>query len=83
MYTLVLQSKARKEFNKLERDLQARILVVLDQLTLNPFQGKVLKGNLKGLYSTRVWPYRIIYEIRKQELVILVVEIIHRKDAYR
>ncbi|MFA6158522.1 MAG: type II toxin-antitoxin system RelE/ParE family toxin [Candidatus Paceibacterota bacterium] len=83
MYELVIKTSARKEFARLDRVAQARILVSLDRLCRAPFQGKELHGDLKGLRSLRVWPYRIIYEIIKHELIVFVVEISHRKDAYR
>jgi len=83
MYTLALKQSARKELAKLDKDLQERIGQIFESLKLNPFQGKELKAELKGFRVVRVWPYRIIYEIVKQELIVFVVEIVHRKDAYR
>lgn len=83
MYTLALKQSARKELDKLDSDLQKRISLIFDSLKEDPFQGKPLKGDLEGRRSVRVWPYRIIYEIIKHELVIIVIEIVHRKDAYK
>jgi mRNA interferase RelE/StbE len=83
MYTLALRQSARKELDRLEDGAQRRIGLVFESLKANPFQGKELKGDLRGFRSVRVWPYRIIYEIRKHELIVFVVEISHRKDAYR
>ena len=36
-----------------------------------------------GLYRVRVGDYRIVYEIRDNELLILVVRVAHRRDVYR
>jgi mRNA interferase RelE/StbE len=58
----------------------ARVLVSLKE---NPFSGKKLAGEFEDFYSVRVWPYRVIYTIVKKELVVLVVDIAHRKEAYR
>ncbi|MBU1177273.1 type II toxin-antitoxin system RelE/ParE family toxin, partial [Patescibacteria group bacterium] len=44
----------------------------------DPYLGKRLKGELKSYYSYRVWSYRIIYEIKKKELVILIIRIDYR-----
>ena len=52
--------------------------LVLDPLNL----GKPLRGELSGLYRYRIANYRVIYEIRKQELIIVIVRIGHRKDVY-
>ena len=83
MYTLALKQSARKELDKLDDALQRRIGLIFESLKKDPFQGKPLKGDLAGRRSVRVWPYRIIYEIIKHELVIVVIEIVHRKDAYK
>lgn len=49
----------------------------------NPrLKGKALQGNLKGLWRYRVGDYRLITQIRDNELIILVIEIGHRKDIY-
>ncbi|MBU4299512.1 type II toxin-antitoxin system RelE/ParE family toxin [Patescibacteria group bacterium] len=35
-----------------------------------------------GAYSYRVWPYRIIYRIYKNLLLIIVIRIGHRQGVY-
>ncbi|RST84493.1 type II toxin-antitoxin system RelE/ParE family toxin [Aquibium carbonis] len=45
--------------------------------------GKALHASLEDYWSDRVGDYRLICEIRHQKLVVLVVEIGHRSDAYR
>lgn len=59
------------------------MIAVLDALATNPFIGKKLQGRLRGYYSLRAWPYRIVYEIRQKELIVLVVRLGHRRDVYR
>lgn len=50
----------------------------------NPRQtGKALQGDLKGLWRYRVGDYRLIVQIKDDELIILVVELGHHKDIYR
>ena len=56
---------------------------VLNILSKDPFSGKKLEGELKGKYSIRAWPYRIVYQILKNELIVLVVDIGHRQGVYR
>jgi len=46
-------------------------------------KGKALSGNLKGLWRYRVGDYRVICQIIDNEVVILVVELGHRKEIYR
>ena len=45
--------------------------------------GKPLRGELAGRYSARRGTYRIIYEIHEDRVVVLVVTVEHRRDAYR
>jgi len=49
----------------------------------NRIEGTQLKGDLTGLRRIRAGQYRIIYEIQKDELIILVVRTGHRKEIYR
>jgi mRNA interferase RelE/StbE len=62
--------------------MRPRVLQALEALASDPLLGKPLVGELKGLRSYRVWPYRILYEIRKRELIVLVVRIGHRQGVY-
>jgi mRNA interferase RelE/StbE len=50
----------------------------------NPrLSGKALQGDLKGLWRYRVGNYRLIAQIKDNELIILVIEIGHRKEVYK
>lgn len=82
-YVLILETNAKKELNKIPQLYRGKIIKALDSLTENPFQGKKLDGELTGKYSIKVWPYRIIYEIRKRELYVTVVHIGHRQGIYK
>jgi len=45
--------------------------------------GSVKLAGPEPLYRIRVGDYRIIYDIRESELLILVVAIGHRREIYR
>jgi mRNA interferase RelE/StbE len=47
-----------------------------------PFGTVKLHGS-PALYRSRVGDYRIVYEIRDQILVVLVVKVAHRREVYR
>ena len=81
-FALVLKPKVKKSLDNLERKEREKIIRILDAIVDNPFLGKKLSGQYVGLYSVRAWPYRIIYEIRLKELIIFVIGIKNRKDAY-
>ena len=86
MYKAVLTRSAegvlRKVFRS-DRQLYWRLIRVLESLKSDPYQGKVLKGRLRGKYCVRVGTHRIIYEISKGKLVIYVLVIGHRRQVYR
>ncbi len=52
-------------------------------ILFNPFVGKKMRGEYEKHYTYRVWPYRIIYQINKNELLILVVSVGHRQGIYK
>lgn len=82
MYIIILQSKAEKSLKKLPRVVQERIIKKLRELKEKPEIGVPLTANLSGLWKLRIGDYRIIYEIRKSELIILILKIGHRKKIY-
>ena len=59
---------------------------VYPQLRENPFFGsniKKLKGDFEGLYRYRVGNYRIFYKIENNQVLVIILDIDDRKDAYK
>jgi len=83
MYGVYFTRSARKEVDALEDKYQDKVTRIIDSLAHDPSQGKKLQGELNCQYSVRAWPFRIVYEIRKKELYIVVLSVGHRKDVYR
>ncbi len=81
-FRLRVEPGARKNINKLPEAYRVRTWQILDEIQANPFLGKKLHGKREGQYSFRVWPYRIIYKIYKNELLIVVIEFGHRGGVY-
>lgn len=83
-YTIIISARAKKDIENLPDNIKPRIANALyNILAPNPFLGKALKADLKGLYSYRVGDYRIIYGIVKHELIIQVIKVSHRREVYR
>ena len=76
------EKRAQRELDKVPIKYQKRILAVLPAIVDNPFIGKKLDGELAGLYSYSVWPYRIIYRIYKKSLLIIIIRVGHRQGVY-
>jgi mRNA interferase RelE/StbE len=82
MYSVIFQSRAEKFLKKLDGIHQKMIVEKLKELEQNPELGKPLTGNLTGLWSLRIGDYRTIYQIKHNELIILILKIGHRKNVY-
>jgi mRNA interferase RelE/StbE len=83
-YTIQYSPPAYKELETLSAEVQDRVVAAINALEENPRpQGsKKLKGS-KDKYRIRVGRYGVIYEIHEKEIIVLIVRISHRKDAYR
>lgn len=82
-YEIVLTKSAQKKLAKLSKELQILIGTAINNLAKNPRPSgcKKLKGS-KTDYRIRIGDYRVIYEIRDGKLVVLVLNVGHRKDVY-
>lgn len=82
---VVFTPKAIKQFKKLDTEIQRRIkkLILEIQELENPrLRGKGLGANLSGFWRYRVGDYRLICKISDEELIILIVDINHRREVY-
>ena len=82
-WSLRIKNSAHKDLRRITAADRGRLVTVIDSLAENPYRGSVLKGDLTGLRRIRVGQYRVIYEIRDTELVVLVVRVGHRGRVYR
>lgn len=85
-YRVLFESKARKKLLKLDK-FDAKRLKKWIQYNLvgcsNPYvHGKSLKGNLSKYWRYRIGNYRLIAEIDNEKILILIVNIGHRRDVY-
>ena len=82
MYEVIFSEKALKQFNKLEKSVRQRIVAVLERIQVRPEAYlKKLLGNQN--WRLRVGDYRLIIDIDKGKLMILVIEVGHRKNIYK
>lgn len=71
---------------KLDRSVALRVLDELGEIAEleDPrSRGKALTGNLAGVWRYRAGDYRILCDINDGRLVILVVEVAHRREVYK
>jgi len=86
-WTVKLSDDAKRKLSKLDKPVQKRIATFLQtriQGAENPRNtGKALQGRLSGLWRYRVGDYRLLCRLEDDALIVLVIEIGHRKEVYR
>jgi mRNA interferase RelE/StbE len=87
IYRVEYTARARKDLRKLEKETARRIIRALHDLTEDPYPlVKKLKGTTPGqpVYTYRIGlSYRAILSIHDSVLIVHVLEIEHRRQAYR
>ena len=85
-YSVVLTERAKKQLSKLDKPVAKLIATWLRknlQGCENPRQhGKGLTANRTGQWRYRIGDYRVLAEIQDEKVIIMVVEIGHRKKVY-
>ena len=75
--------KFAKSFKKLDPFVRKQIKAYLNRVTENPrAKGKALVANRTGQWRYGVGAYRVIVNIQDSELIILALEVGHRRDIY-
>lgn len=82
-----LSDVALKALTKIDKTPRLKIREFIDkelpEMSNPRSKGKALSGDLKGLWRYRIGDYRLICQIRDNELIILIVELGHRKEVYK
>lgn len=85
MYTIFydLGSK-QKDYEKIPPAVRGIIKKAIEKkLMVDPIAfGKPLRYSLKGYRRLRVGDYRVIYRVDEGRVIVIIVEIDHRKDVY-
>jgi mRNA interferase RelE/StbE len=80
-YHVIFSDLALKQLRKLDREIGQRIISTLDRIRIRPdAYVKKLVGD-EG-YRLRVGNYRVILDLDKEKLIILVLRIGHRRNVY-
>ena len=84
-YNVKIKNSAQKEIRKLpSKELRDKVISIINGLYINPIpdEAKKIKGS-NNIYRIRQGTYRIVYQLYKNELLIMVIRVRHRKDAYK
>ena len=85
-YEILLTPGARRDLAGLPIAAKRRIAQAIDGLVVNPRPpgSRLLAGSpSERIWRLRVGEHRVLYEIRDARLLVLVIRVAHRRDAYR
>ena len=82
-FLIIYSAPAERSLLRLPKDVRIRLLVKIGGLAENPWPPGVRKLEGFDAYRVRVGDYRIIYKVDGGRLVVLVLDVGHRKDIYR
>ncbi len=86
-YKIEFSDNALMSLKKLDKSVQLIILKWIKKNLIGSSDprshGKALVGNKKGFWRYRVGNYRLLCNIKKDILIVLVLEIGHRSDVYK
>ncbi len=73
-----------KDFERIPQAIREIIRKAIEKkLTVDPITfGKPLKYSLNGYRRLRVGDYRVIYKVDEDKVIVIIVDIDHRKDVY-
>ena len=83
-YRVEITKRAERQFDSLPREAQVRVNKLFDVLAEDPrSHGAVKMEGHADLYRMRTGDWRVVYEIRDNVLLVLVVAVGHRREVYR
>ena len=82
-FEIIFKRSVAKDLRQIPKKDVAKILKRIDTLSAEPRPIGVEKLSGQEKYRIRQGVYRILYEIRNTELIVVVVKIGHRRDVYR
>lgn len=82
-FEIIFKQSVAKDLRQIPKKDVARILKRIDALRAEPRPPGVEKLSGQEKYRIRQRVYRILYEIRNDELIVVVVKVGHRRDVYR
>jgi len=87
MYEVKYTKRAVKQLKNMDKSIASFILTYIKEKLVgcsDPRRyGKTLQGELSDKWRYRVGNYRILAKIKDDEVIIVVVEIGHRKNIYK
>ena len=81
-HRILYTEEAARRIGKLDKAVKERVGKTILRLAEHPELGKRLTGLLSDRWSYRVGDRRILYKVKKTEVLILILTVGHRSDVY-
>lgn len=81
-YRILYTQEAARVIARLDAAVKERVGKAIVRLAEHPESGEPLTGLLSGRWSYRVGDWRVLYKVRKSEVVVLILTVGHRSDVY-
>lgn len=81
-YELQFKKSVAKDLRKIPNSDVKKILQRVQSLVLNPRGAGCVKLSGQERYRIRQGVYRIVYEIKDDEIIVVVVKVAHRSRVY-
>ena len=82
-YEIQFKKSVSKDLRGIPNKDIKKILNRIDNLAIDPKGEGCKKLSGQELYRVRQGAYRIIYEIKEDEVVVIVIKVAHRSFVYR
>jgi mRNA interferase RelE/StbE len=83
-YALEFTTSAARQARKLDPQIRTRVRAATEGLRYDPRPAGVKAlVNSPGLLRIRVGDWRVIYRVEEARVVVVVVEVGHRREVYR
>jgi mRNA interferase RelE/StbE len=83
-YRIELTRDALRALAKLDKPVRRRLQGAIDRLADDPCPaGMIALRGAPGAFRIRVGDYRVIYVLHDDLLLVVVIDIGHRRDVYR
>jgi mRNA interferase RelE/StbE len=83
-YSIGISRDALRTLAKLDKPVRRRLQAAIDHLGDDPRpHGAIALRGFAGAYRVRVGDYRIIYTVEDSKLVVVVLDLGHRREIYR
>jgi mRNA interferase RelE/StbE len=85
VYKLIYSNEAEKVLTRIPRNTAKLIRDKMGAIAADPYANHLNAKKLQGLdgYRLRVGDWRVVYKIRNQELVVIVMKVGARGDVYK